>query len=49
MKSSSTTIDNISLSIGVPQLTEATPYEVRLTLDGALAFADKYLPDDMPF
>jgi hypothetical protein len=37
------------LRIRIPQLTTSAPYEVRLTLDGSIAFADKFVPESSIF
>jgi hypothetical protein len=40
---------NKVLRIRIPQLSDLTPYEARLTLDGHIAYADKFLPERPPF
>jgi hypothetical protein len=37
------------LIINLTQLTDPVPYEVKLTLDGSLAYSDKFFPEQIPF
>jgi hypothetical protein len=38
-----------SLIVGVPQIKKAAAYDVRFTLDGAVAYADRFTPKTIPF
>jgi len=40
---------NDDLRIAIPQLESSTAYEIRLTLDGLMACADTYMPEDRVF
>ncbi len=38
-----------TLTVGIPQITRAAAYDVRFTLDGAIAYADRFTPKTTPF
>jgi hypothetical protein len=40
---------NGTLSVGIPQITKAAAYDVRFTLDGAVAYADRFAPKTISF
>jgi hypothetical protein len=42
-------IANDVLRIAIPQLETSTAYEVRLSLDGLIAYADTFMPEDRIF
>ncbi len=37
------------LTVGIPQITRAAAYDVRFTLDGAVAYADRFAPKTVAF
>lgn len=40
---------NSTLTVGIPQITKAVAYDVRFTLDSAVAFADRFIPKTVAF